>query len=813
MGISGLLENLKSIVRKRNATEFSGLKVAVDGHCWLHQGAYSCSKDITNGVSTAKYVQFFVSMVNVLRNSGISHILVVFDGLPLPNKSDVNQKRSDAKKQNLELARAAEIAGDHKLAMTYYQRSVSVTFEMVQNVMSALDQLGVAYMMAPYESDAQLAWLSKNKIVDIVVTEDSDTIAYGCPQVFLKMDRDGNGDLIQSADIAHNQTLSFANWTDDQFILFCCLAGCDYMPGLTNFGVKSAHKAVAKHKTLSRVVDHLTLSGALKGYTCPFAARLQQAVMTFQHQTIYNPFTEITEPLTPLPEHHSGVSVPSAAIGVDGAVTGSVQRRPAASTVQSHSAEYDFLGPLLDAGTAKQLAAGQVNPKTLPGNSRAPAPEKPDKQPGASMSFKQPASGDAGPDTSAHSLPVRTAATSHSEDIDWEFKFPQPSAADPTVNLQPAPWTEPCIRWRSAEDHQYLAYAAAGAHSGAAATSTKFNGQRSTRTRGRPKNSACTAAAVPASAAIASFAVQQYRSTLVSDDLQAMHRKARPRSLEPNYRKLRRLDGHGLDHHDPIPLRSEEFDTAVSPIANADGVVEVAGASSVYPIRTPPDKKHRFFDSPPPSTPPHHFVSDEVALSLQQDATADAYKSDTPFVDDEITYLDNVLHEAVKEESQRGLAQFQDDVFFAGTDAAHKLALLRPLSADILPCTAVPCAMSTGFPSRFDPHAVPTPCEASYISPCNVWSSDAVAAVVDEQHYMRTPRYGSLGCAIRPLPYAPTAAHWDKASTAGPGATLARSAISEVAHFLREANTYDVHRKHALFPSLAKAGANSYDLY
>ena len=37
--------------------------------------------------------------------------------------------------------------------------------------------------MAPYEADAQMAFLAINGRVDVVLTEDSDMLPYGCPKV------------------------------------------------------------------------------------------------------------------------------------------------------------------------------------------------------------------------------------------------------------------------------------------------------------------------------------------------------------------------------------------------------------------------------------------------------------------------------------------------------------------------------------------------------------------------------------------------------------------------------------------------------
>lgn len=47
----------------------------------------------------------------------------------------------------------------------------------------ALRAAGVEFLVAPYEADAQLAYLAISRYVFAVITEDSDLLAYGCPRV------------------------------------------------------------------------------------------------------------------------------------------------------------------------------------------------------------------------------------------------------------------------------------------------------------------------------------------------------------------------------------------------------------------------------------------------------------------------------------------------------------------------------------------------------------------------------------------------------------------------------------------------------
>lgn len=52
-----------------------------------------------------------------------------------------------------------------------------------QTLVQALKTAKVTYIVAPYEADAQMAFLALNGHVHAVITEDSDLLAYGCPRV------------------------------------------------------------------------------------------------------------------------------------------------------------------------------------------------------------------------------------------------------------------------------------------------------------------------------------------------------------------------------------------------------------------------------------------------------------------------------------------------------------------------------------------------------------------------------------------------------------------------------------------------------
>lgn len=67
MGIQGLLPFLRSYVKKTHIETFQGTTIGVDAMCWMHKGAYACSRELVVGADTDKFVRFFLRMCEVLR--------------------------------------------------------------------------------------------------------------------------------------------------------------------------------------------------------------------------------------------------------------------------------------------------------------------------------------------------------------------------------------------------------------------------------------------------------------------------------------------------------------------------------------------------------------------------------------------------------------------------------------------------------------------------------------------------------------------------------------------------------------------------
>jgi 5'-3' exonuclease len=72
------------------------------------------------------------------------------------------------------------------LSITLYKQCsrVSCTNNII---LKTLRDNKIDFIVAPYEADAQLAYLDKIGFVDAVLTEDSDLVVFGCKKVIVKV--------------------------------------------------------------------------------------------------------------------------------------------------------------------------------------------------------------------------------------------------------------------------------------------------------------------------------------------------------------------------------------------------------------------------------------------------------------------------------------------------------------------------------------------------------------------------------------------------------------------------------------------------
>lgn len=160
------------------------------------------------------------------------------------------------------------------------------------------------YVVAPYEADAQLAYLERMDIVDAILTEDSDLLVFGCKNVLFKLDTTAHTVVsISRKDFGAVTTscsdISLVGWSDAQFRSMAVLSGCDYLPSIPGIGLKTACNLMRKWKTAEQVVKAVTLEGK-KAVPAEYWQNFQLAEKCFEHQRVYCPLQEKLVHMTPV---------------------------------------------------------------------------------------------------------------------------------------------------------------------------------------------------------------------------------------------------------------------------------------------------------------------------------------------------------------------------------------------------------------------------------------------------------------------------------------------------------------------------------
>ncbi|KAM8716120.1 hypothetical protein ACLKA7_003064 [Drosophila subpalustris] len=339
MGITGLIPFLEKASAKVHLKDLRGSTVAVDTYCWLHKGVFGCAEKLARGAETDIYVQYCLKYVQMLVSYDIKPILV-FDGQHLPAKALTEQRRRESRQQSKK--RAAELLrlGRVEEARSQMRRCVDVTHEMALRLIQECRQQNVDCIVAPYEADAQMAWLNKQDIAQYIITEDSDLTLFGAKKIIFKLDLSGAGLLVDAQKLHLAMGCKEERYQFDKFRRMCIMSGCDYLDSLPGIGLAKACKFMLKTEqddmriALKKIPQYLNMRNL--EVDDEYIENFMKAEATFKHMYIYNPLERRMERLCALEDY---------------------------KTDESYCSNAGTL--LADSEMAFQLALGNLNPFTL----------------------------------------------------------------------------------------------------------------------------------------------------------------------------------------------------------------------------------------------------------------------------------------------------------------------------------------------------------------------------------------------------------------------------------------------------------------
>jgi flap endonuclease-1 len=266
--------NLTPIINKEvvSLDNLKGRSFAVDAFVVLHQFLALIrmrdGRPLTGpgGEVTSHLVGLVFRTTRLISDFGMRFIFV-FDGKPPTLKANELVKRQEIREKAERQYKTSISAGDYDLAISKAVMTGRLTVNGVEDSKRLLTLLGIPWIQAPSEGEAQAAHLARKGDVWAVNSQDYDSLLYGATRLVRYITIQGEEWLpskgisrkLRPEIIELNAVLKTLDLTREQLIDLSILIGTDYNPGIRGIGPKTALKLIRKHGRLENLPNEITM--------------------------------------------------------------------------------------------------------------------------------------------------------------------------------------------------------------------------------------------------------------------------------------------------------------------------------------------------------------------------------------------------------------------------------------------------------------------------------------------------------------------------------------------------------------------------
>jgi flap endonuclease-1 len=220
-------------------------------------------KDSTGKVTS--HLSGLLYRTSNLAEMGIKPIYV-FDGVPPVLKAVEIERRRQVKVEAAVRYEKAVAQGKITEARMYAQAATSMKDYMEDDSQKLLNLMGLPYVEAPSEGEAQAAHMTKRGDADYCASQDYDSLLFGAPKLIRNVTISGRRKLpskniyvdVVPEMVELNTVLKDCEITYEQLIDVGILIGTDFNPdGIKGIGPKTALKLVKEHGTLENALPHI----------------------------------------------------------------------------------------------------------------------------------------------------------------------------------------------------------------------------------------------------------------------------------------------------------------------------------------------------------------------------------------------------------------------------------------------------------------------------------------------------------------------------------------------------------------------------
>jgi len=192
--------------------------------------------------------------------------IYVFDGRPPALKEVEIRRRSRTKEEALVRYEQALQRGDLEEARVYAQATSRLKDYMADDSKRLLALMGVPWVQAPSEGEAQAAHMAKRRDADYCASQDYDSLLFGAPRLVRNVAITGRRKLprkevyiqVQPETVEMDRVLRELGVTHRQLVDIGILVGTDFNPdGVRGVGPKTALRLIKEHGSLEGALTTL----------------------------------------------------------------------------------------------------------------------------------------------------------------------------------------------------------------------------------------------------------------------------------------------------------------------------------------------------------------------------------------------------------------------------------------------------------------------------------------------------------------------------------------------------------------------------
>lgn len=179
--------------------------------------------------------------------------IYIFDGKAPELKSETQAKRREIRDEAERTYKEALAKGDEEKARKFAMRSSKLSPEILESSKKLLTLMGIPYIEAKGEGEAQAAYLVANGDAYAVASQDYDCLLFGAKRVVRNLAVNSNLGNLEYYDL--NRVLRELDITREELIDMGILIGTDFCEGLKGIGAKTALKLAHKGQLKEKIAE------------------------------------------------------------------------------------------------------------------------------------------------------------------------------------------------------------------------------------------------------------------------------------------------------------------------------------------------------------------------------------------------------------------------------------------------------------------------------------------------------------------------------------------------------------------------------